>query len=80
MANELETLKRDVAELQHPVFYYFFTISVKYSLVSFTTIGLKNASAIKLGIAIRPFKVSAILQARVSSTVPAIQANPQKIT
>ena len=55
-------------------------ISVKYSLESFTTVGLSNAKAIKFGIAIRPFKVSAISQARVSSTVPAIHANKQKIT
>ena len=60
--------------------FYFFTISVKYSLQSFTTIGLSNASAIKLGIAMRPFKVSAIAQARSSSTLPAIQAKIQKIT
>ena len=58
---------------------YFFS-ELKYSFESLITTGLNNASAIKFGIAIRPFNVSAIAHARSNSTVPAIQANKQKIT
>ena len=58
----------------------YFLIEAKYSFVSLITTGLNNASEIKLGIAISPLSVSATAQASLSSTVPAIQANKQKIT
>ena len=60
-------------------FFYFLTLW-KYSLVSLKTTGLSRATAIRLGIAIRPFMVSEIAQASSSSTVPAIQAKIQKMT
>ena len=41
---------------------------------------IKSARPTKFGIAIKPFKVSAIAQARSSFTAPAIQAKRQKIT
>ena len=61
--------------------HYFFLAftSSKYSFVSLNTTGLNNPTAIKLGIAIRPFNVSAIAHASESSTAPAIQANKQKM-
>ena len=58
----------------------YFSIEAKCSFVSLITTGLNNASEIKLGIAISPLSVSAMDQASLSSTVPAIQANKQKIT
>ena len=61
------------------VFIYFLSCE-KYSFESLITTGLNSVSAIKLGIAIKPFNVSAIAQASESSTVPAMQAKRQKIT
>ena len=60
--------------------YLFAFTCAKYSLQSLMTTGLNNATAIKFGIAISPFNVSAIAHASESSTVPAIQAKRQKIT
>ena len=48
---------------------YLFTFSEKCRLVSRTTTPDRPTNAIRLGIAIRPFRVSAILQARLSSIV-----------
>ena len=58
----------------------YFLAEAKYSFVNLITTGLNSAIEIKLGIAINPFNVSATAQASLSSTVPAIQANKQKIT
>ena len=78
-----KTYKKVIAEtamtfLQLGKFYL--AILVKYSFVSLITTGLNKASEIKLGIAISPFNVSAIDQASLSSTVPAMLAKRQKIT
>ena len=72
--------KKIARNAQSFLFYLFAFTSAKYSFVSLITTGLNRRSAIKFGIAISPFNVSAIAQARESSTVPAIQANKQKIT
>ena len=63
------------------IFYtLIYLILEKYSFASFITTGLNNAKAIKFGIAMSPFNVSAIPHAKSSFTVPAIQAKIQKIT
>ena len=59
--------------LKKSCFYYLHSVlslgRVKYSLVSLRTTGESSATAIRLGIAIIPLKVSAMLHSRSSLTV-----------